>query len=169
MKKLALLLSAALLSGLSATALAADDMVYTNVKGYTLTPQGKLTTFSTLHISDGKVTGLDKPVDKHSDVQIIDGQGQVMLPGLTDAHGHLLGLGSSLLEVDLRGTSSSQQAAEQVAAFALANADQSWIIGSGWNQELWSDRAFPDAQTLDKVISDRPVWLARVDVHAGLG
>lgn len=167
MKKLALLLSAALLSGLSATALAADEMVYTNVKGYTLTPQGKLTTFSTLHVSDGKVVGLDLPLDQHSDARVMDGQGQVMLPGLTDAHGHLLGLGSSLLEVDLRGTSSSQQAAEQVAAFALANPQQAWITGSGWNQELWSDRAFPTAQTLDEVVTDRPVWLARVDVHAG--
>ena len=89
-----------------------------------------------------------------------------MLPGLIDAHGHLLGLGANLLEVNLRESSSAQDAAKMVADYAFANAQQDWITGRGWNQELWSDRAFPTAADLDNVVSDRPVFLTRVDGHA---
>ena len=70
------------------------------------------------------------------------------------------------MEVDLRESSSAQDAAKTVAEYAFANGQQAWITGRGWNQELWSDRAFPTAADLDKVISDRPVALARVDSHA---
>ena len=43
-----------------------------------------------------------------------------------------------------------------------------WILGRGWNQELWADKRFPTAADLDAVVSDRPVWLGRVDGHAAV-
>lgn len=137
-----------------------------NVKGYTLNESGKLITFKNLVIDEGKVVALDIDKDNTPVDSTIDGKGKVMLPGLIDAHGHLLGLGANLLEVDLRESSSAQDAAKTVAEYAFANGQQAWITGRGWNQELWSDRAFPTAADLDKVISDRPVALARVDSHA---
>jgi len=99
--------------------------------------------------------------------ETIDGEGLVMLPGLIDAHGHLLCLGANLLEVDLRESASAANAAESVAEYALANSTQPWITGRGWNQELWSDRAFPTSSDLDKKVSDRPFWLPRLAGHAG--
>jgi predicted amidohydrolase YtcJ len=153
--------------GLAMTALGVNAAtLVNNVKGYTLNDSGKLTTFNNLVIDHGKVVAANVDVNDYSIDKTIDGEGKVMLPGLIDAHGHLLGLGANLLEVDLRESTSAENAAKMVADYAFAKPAQAWITGRGWNQELWSDRAFPTAQDLDKVVSDRPVALARVDSHA---
>lgn len=153
--------------GLAMTALGVNAAtLVNNVKGYTLDNSGKLTTFNNLVIDHGKVVAANVDVNDYSIDKTIDGEGKVMLPGLIDAHGHLLGLGANLLEVDLRESTSAQNAAKMVADYAFAKPAQAWITGRGWNQELWSDRAFPTAQDLDKVVADRPVALARVDSHA---
>lgn len=137
-----------------------------NVKGYTLNDKGNLIQFSNLVMDEGKVVALDVQPKNYDIESTIDGGGKVMLPGLIDAHGHLLGLGANLLEVNLRESTSAAHAAKMVADYAFANTTQQWITGRGWNQELWSDRAFPTAKDLDSVVSDRPVVLTRVDGHA---
>lgn len=152
---------------LTATALpvVASTTLVENVKGYTLNGEGDILTFTSMFIEDGKVVALN-PASKQADT-VINGNGKTLIPGLIDAHGHLLGLGANLLEVDVRESGSAKEAAEAVAAYAFANPQQAWITGRGWNQELWPDRAFPTAAMLDAQISDRPVWLTRVDGHAG--
>lgn len=137
-----------------------------NIKGYTLNDKGNLIQFSNLVMDEGKVVALDVQPKNYDIESTIDGGGKVMLPGLIDAHGHLLGLGANLLEVNLRESTSAANAAKMVADYAFANTTQQWITGRGWNQELWSDRAFPTAKDLDSVVSDRPVVLTRVDGHA---
>ena len=149
----------------SASTALADTTLVKNVSGYTLDDSGKLISFSSILIEDGKVKTLD-PTSMRADA-VVDGDGNVMLPGLIDAHGHLLGLGSSLLEVDVRDSRSAADAAKKAAAYAFAHQKQAWIFGSGWNQEVWPDRSFPTAAILDAEISNRPVWLTRVDAHAG--
>ena len=139
--------------------------VVTNVTGYTLNPQGEMVTFNTVLFDEGKVLQLN-PTQVPADATVIDGNNKVLLPGLIDAHGHLLGLGGNLMEVDLRESSSMQQAAQWVADYAMMHADQEWIKGRGWNQELWSDRSFPTAAVLDAKLKNKPVWLTRVDGHA---
>lgn len=136
-----------------------------NINGYTLNSDGDLLTFTSMYIEDGKVAALN-PDNQQADT-VINGNGKTLIPGLIDAHGHLLGLGANLLEVDVRDSVSAKDAAKRVAAYAFANKQQTWITGRGWNQELWPDRAFPTAAVLDTQISDRPVWLTRVDGHAG--
>lgn len=136
-----------------------------NVRGYTLNEMGELVQFKRILLNHGKVISLD-PTSVPNKAEVIDGRNAVMLPGLIDAHGHLLGLGGNLLEVDLRDSKTMSQAAKWVADYALAHMDQDWIKGRGWNQELWSDRSFPTAKALDKVIAQKPVWLSRVDGHA---
>lgn len=151
---------------LSASAAMADTLLVKNVNGYTLDDDGELITFSSIAIDDGKISALNPGKNTDYD-RTVDGEGKTLLPGMIDAHGHLLGLGSNLLEVDLRDTASSQEAVSRVAEYALANSKGLWITGRGWNQELWSDRAYPKAADLDAKISDRPIWLTRVDGHAG--
>ena len=77
--------------------------------------------------------------------------------------------GLAALTLDLSDTRSLPEALAKTAAYAKAHPDRPWIIGRGWNQELWPEKRFPTAAELDAVVPDRPVWLARVDGHAGWG
>ena len=92
-----------------------------------------------------------------------------MLPGLIDAHGHVMGLGFAIIQLDLTGTTSVEEMKQRLKAYAEANPGDGWIIGRGWNQELWSEKRFPTSADLDAVVPDRPVWLSRVDGHAAVG
>ena len=89
------------------------------------------------------------------------------MPGLIDAHGHMESLGASQEELDLRGVASVDEVARRVKARIEATAGDSWITGRNWDQSLWPGGAFPTAAVLDAVSPHRPVWLKRVDGHAG--
>jgi predicted amidohydrolase YtcJ len=95
----------------------------------------------------------------------MDGDGKTVLPGLIDAHAHVVRLGESLMMVDLMGTRSLDEALNRIAEYAERYPDLPWITGRGWNQVLWN-QDFPTAADLDAVVGDRPVYLTRVDGHA---
>jgi len=144
--------------------------VINHVNGLQVGADGKLQHFSALVIgNDGKIAQVI-PVGmmvKLAGVDtVIDGQGKTLLPGLIDGHGHVLGLGFSALQLDLVGTSSLQDLQQRLKAYAAAHQDSRWIVGRGWNQELWPVKNFPTAADLDAVVPDRPVVLERVDGHA---
>ncbi|HZG45090.1 MAG TPA: amidohydrolase, partial [Allosphingosinicella sp.] len=69
--------------------------------------------------------------------------------------------------LDLSETTSLADAQAKIRAYAAANPNLPWIIGRGWNQEKWGLGRFPTAADLDTAVADRPVWLGRVDGHAG--
>ena len=79
-----------------------------------------------------------------------------------------MALGFSALQLDLAGTQSLAELQQRLEVYAEANPNARWILGRGWNQELWPDKRFPTAADLDAVVSDRPVWLDRVDGHAAV-
>jgi predicted amidohydrolase YtcJ len=142
-----------------------------NVNGYTLDKSGRMQRFTGLLISkDGKVVRLLQAGDarpERLDFKL-DGRGRTLVPGLIDAHGHVMGLGFQALQLDLSETTSLAEAQEKLRAYAAANPNVRWILGRGWNQERWGLGRFPSAADLDRIVSDRPVWLERVDGHAGL-
>jgi len=142
--------------------------VIQNVKGYTFY-HGQLEEFSALAFKNGKVVDVysDTTFKKDPTTKVINGNGKVMLPGLTDAHGHVMSLGFQELHVNLRGTQSLDETLQRVKDYADQYPDLKWIQGRGWNQTHWAINRFPMAKELDKIISDRPVWLSRVDGHAG--
>ena len=148
----------------------AQVTVINNVKGYTLDQNGQLIQFSEIAFEKDKVVALNGSVDTYPAERTIDAKGKVMLPGLIDAHGHILGLGQGLLEIDLRGASSEQAAAKRVVDFiqskGQSDQENDWVIGRGWNQVLWPNKTFPSKQSLDNLVPDRPVVLSRVDGHA---
>jgi predicted amidohydrolase YtcJ len=157
----------AVLCGLFFGLLHAAPSHINNVQGYTLDEQGKLLTFSNMVFDGGKVLAIGgaELAKQFPGAKSINGHNQVMLPGLIDAHGHVMGLGESLLSVDLRGVASAQAAAQQVRDYAQSHPELEWITGRGWNQVLWADKAFPSAKLLDEYVNDRPVMLSRVDGH----
>ena len=164
------LLSAAIsaLALLTATPALADTLV-DNVQGITVGENGEIERFEALVIDDdGKIArvlerGEERPRTDYRE----DGKGRVMLPGLIDAHVHVMGLGLAALTLDLSDTNSLGEALEKIRTFAAENESRPWILGRGWNQEKWGLGRFPTAAELDSAVSDRPVYLQRVDGHAG--
>ena len=144
-------------------------VVIENINGYTFDTDRQLQQFQTLAFEDGKVlaTGDAQLAFAYPKAEKIDGQGKTLIPGIIDAHGHVSTLGYTLLTVDVRGLESAQTVAEAVAAYAAEKPALSWVQGRGWNQVLWPDQQYPSAAVLDAQISDRPVWLERIDGHAG--
>lgn len=163
-------LLALLISGSLTLSATAAPVLVTNIKGYGFDDKRQLLSFNELVFDDatGKVLARGQGIAKdYPDASKIDGMGRTLLPGLIDGHGHVLGLGQNLSQVDLRESSSEAQAVAKTAAFAKANPQAQWILGRGWNQVLWPSQQFPGKQLLDEVIKDKPVWLSRVDGHAG--
>lgn len=99
----------------------------------------------------------------------IDAGGATVIPGLIDAHGHVEGLGFTKLEVDLVGTRDKAEVLQRLRDFAHNLPPQAWLRGRGWDQNDWPVKEFPAAADLDAAFPDRPVWLRRVDGHAGWG
>jgi predicted amidohydrolase YtcJ len=100
--------------------------------------------------------------------RVVDLGGRTVLPGLVDAHGHLLGLGLALRNVDLTATRSLDEVVARVVARARATPKGQWIVGRGWDQNDWGDTRFPTHERLSQAVPDHPVWLERVDGHAAL-
>ena len=111
--------------------------------------------------SDSEALALRGPA-----TQVIDAGGRAVVPGLHDAHGHVLGLGESLQQIDLRGTTSAQAVIEKVRERAATLPKGRWILGRGWDQNDWPDTSWPSAALLDAAAPDHPVYLSRVDGHA---
>ena len=115
-----------------------------NVKGYSI-KDGELEDFDSILFEDGVIiaTGTHEELANKSSFSIaLDGKGKTLLPGLIDAHGHILGLGLNLMRVDLRGIDSEEETVNKVKKYAQGS-DARWILGRGWNQVLWLNKEFP--------------------------
>ena len=98
--------------------------------------------------------------------RVLDLPGRTVIPGMVDAHAHLLSLGLALRSVDLRGTRSYDEVIARVAERARTARPGEWIVGRGWNQNEWADTRFPSHEALTRAVPDNPVVLTRVDGHA---
>jgi hypothetical protein len=105
---------------------------------------------------------------KGPSTRTIDLEGRTVVPGLADAHGHFAGLGATLQRLDFRGLTSFDQVVDLVKQRATRLGRGQWILGRSWDQNLWRDKSFPTHEKLDRAAPDHPVYLTRVDGHAGL-
>jgi hypothetical protein len=131
----------------------ADTLLH-NIQGYSSSDRG-IQSFSVLIFDDnGRVlaTGDDQLRADYPDATLLNGNAKTVLPGLTDAHGHVYGLGILKSNVDLAGSPSLAHAVSKIEAYASANANMKWITGRGWNQVLWPVKEFPSAKDIDAVV-----------------
>ncbi len=149
---------------------AAADTLIDDINGISIARDGTITRFTGMMVrEDGIIRQIlqrgDQPMTPYQ--FHVDGHGRTVVPGMIDAHLHLMDLGFKSLTLDLSDTTSLAQAQAKIAAYAAKYPTRPWIIGDGWNQEKWGLGRFPTAAELDAVVADRPVWLSRVDGHAG--
>ncbi|WP_028101988.1 amidohydrolase [Pseudoduganella violaceinigra] len=157
-------------AALAVAAAASAGTMIENANGYTLNAGGKLLRFQALAFDDqGRLVAVGSTrqvAARARGFQRIDVQGRTVLPGLIDAHGHVFGLGAVATSADLYSPASLAAAQQAVAAFALANPQRAWVIGKGWNQEMWKLGRFPNAAELDAAVGERPAAMERIDGHA---
>jgi hypothetical protein len=163
MNKIILALSAALF----ASPCVADTLV-ANANGIQTDGAGHVEHFTGLLIgNDGKVVRVLRGGDARPEAAaVLDAGGRTVMPGLIDAHGHVVDLGFAALRVDVTGTRSIAELQQRLRDYAASHPTDAWIVGFGWNQELWPENRFPTSADLDAAVSDRPVALERVDGHA---
>lgn len=121
-------------------------------------------------IQDGRFTcvgALDVCSALDPSATVLDlGQGSAT-PGLVDAHGHVRGLGRTLVDLNLRGVPSEAEAVARALGFARTLPPGAWVRGRGWDQTRWPEGAWPTQASLTAALPDWPAWLRRVDGHAG--
>ncbi len=142
------------------------DFVITNAHVYTVDP--KRPSATAIAVRGNRILGVGDRVEEFAGASTrrIDAQGKAIVPGFIDSHGHLSALGASLATLDLRGLTSEAQIAARVAEAAHSKKPGEWIIGNGWDQNLWEPRVFPARDSLDRAAPANPVLLSRVDGHA---
>lgn len=122
----------------------------------------------TMAIHKGEILDFGKFEDlngKYTFKEKLDAENQVVFPGFIDAHGHLYNYGLQLQYVDLYHTKSFDELVEHIIQFQEEN-QKEYIIGKGWDQNLWEDSSFPTNDTLNQLFPDTPISLSRVDGHA---
>ena len=148
----------------------AADLIITNARIYTVDENRPLV--DAMAIRDGRVvaTGPQRGVMtlRGPNTRVLDLNGRTVIPGMIDAHVHLLNLGNSLRNVDLVGTSSYDEVIARVAARAREAPAGTWIVGRGWDQNDWGVTQFPTHEALSRAVPNHPVVLTRIDGHATL-
>ncbi len=143
------------------------DKIFINGKIYSLDDKNSI--YEAMAVKDGLIFDLgtnEKILKKYSDAEKIDLNGAVVFPGFIDSHGHIIGYGDNLLQIDLVGTESQKEIAELVRKKAQELKEGEWILGVGWDQNDWEDKSWPDHKILDEAAPDNPVALTRIDGHA---
>jgi len=142
------------------------DMLVKNAVVYTV--DSAFTTADAFVVNAGKIIAVGKAdtlEEKYHARQVIDAGGKPVYPGFIDAHAHFYEYGVGLQEADLRKTKSWKDVIDTIRTFAEKNPD-GWIMGSGWDQNKWAVKQFPNKAKLDSLFPKRPVILERIDGHA---
>lgn len=144
------------------------DLMVTNAKIYTV--DGNFSTAESFVVANGKVveTGSANDIqNKYKAAETIDAKGKFIYPGFNDAHCHFNGYGVNLMQyADLRGTERQEEIYQILQAHHKKFGGE-WVLGRSWDQNDWADQQFPDKTKLDELFPDTPVYLIRVDGHAG--
>ncbi|GIS47418.1 MAG: amidohydrolase [Candidatus Neomarinimicrobiota bacterium] len=151
------------------------DMIIHNGTIYTM--NDLMPTTESVAIRNGKIIALGKYRDLDDLItprtKIINLNGAMMTPGLIEGHGHFYGLGLAKMQLDLSTAESYAELVSMVADAIDRSTPGEWILGRGWHQSKWSDKAdsfikgFQTHDSLSKISPNNPVWLKHASGHAG--
>ena len=149
-------------------AAAPADLIVTNARVYTVDDAHPLA--SAFAVREGRIQFVGSEREalalRGPATQVLDAGGKTIVPGIVDAHAHLLGLGNSLANIRLADTRSYEQIVERVVARLATAPAGRWVLGRGWDQNKWGDTRFPTHEALSRISPNNPVVLERIDGHA---
>ena len=119
---------------------------------------------------DGRIVfvGSNDDAQKFHAAKIIDLRGRTVIPGFTDSHCHIFGIGEREMRLNLEGSNSREDFLARVKARVDKTGPGKWITGRGWIETFWKPPQFPTCQDLDKIAPNNPVFLTRADGHASI-
>jgi len=142
------------------------DLIVENAQVYTV--NAAQPTARSIAVKDGRILAVGDDVSRHAGegTRRTDARGATVVPGLIDSHAHMRGLGALLESRDLRHVATVAEIAAYVKEKAAQAGPGEWVVGRNWDQTNWGGQ-FPTAADLDRASTDHPVYLTRVDGHAG--
>ena len=136
---------------------------YNLVNGNIITLNDDFPTITSITISDGKIESINSP---NSAYESKDLSGATIIPGFIDAHFHLKNFGKRLEMLNLKGVDSIDTIKEKIQKKLQNINPDSWLLGFGWDQNLWADREYPTKDILDNIAPNIPIYLTRIDGHS---
>jgi predicted amidohydrolase YtcJ len=150
----------------------AQDMDLVVVNGNIYTVNEKQPHAEAFAVRDQKIAFVGSTADveklRGANARVIDLGGKTVVPGLTDSHCHIFGIGEREMRLNLEGTNSLQDFLAKVKERVSRSEKGKWITGRGWIETFWKPAEFPSRQDLDKIAPDNPVFLTRADGHASV-
>ena len=145
------------------------DLIVHNANIYTV--DNDFSKAQAFAVKDGKfvAVGDEETIMRHyAAKETIDAQGDAVYPGFMDGHCHFTGYGENLVRwADLKGCLSFDEVIERLKVHDSLYPSE-WLLGRGWDQNLWEVAEFPDNEKLAEVFPNNKVLLTRVDGHAVL-
>ena len=144
------------------------DLIVTNGTIYTVDPVNSRAEAMAVHHGKIMAVGTNKSIlEQFEGSEVVDLKGKYIYPGFLDAHCHFYGYALGLQYVDIFGCKSFDEVLDRLKK-AGNKFSGKWLVGRGWDQNLWTDKYFPDNSQLNALYPDTPVMLIRVDGHVVL-
>lgn len=145
--------------------------IYTNGVIYTLDSNQPVV--ESVVIENGKILDLGSHHEMNlqwgrGGTRLIDLQGKMVTPGLIDSHLHMSGVAFNFLDLDLTGVTSKSEMLDKIKQKANTVAPGKWLIGMGWDENLFTEGSIPTIDELDYVAPHCPIYLKRICYHAFL-
>lgn len=143
-----------------------SDLILINGEVYTV--DSAFSKCSAIAVKDGIIlaTGSDDQIlNNYRSETIADLEGAPLYPGFNDAHCHFYGMGEGLQTIDLRGAKSFEEILDKLKK-SYEQKPSEYLVGEGWDQNLWNNKEFPSNEKLNQLFPDVPVLLTRIDFHA---
>jgi predicted amidohydrolase YtcJ len=144
------------------------DLLLTNGNVYTV--NNRQPHVEAIALKNGRVVfvGSNKDAKKFHAAKVVDLQGRTAVPGFTDSHCHIFGIGEREMRLNLEGTNSLEDFLAKVKERVGKTAPGNWITGRGWIETFWKPSQFPMRQDLDKIAPNNPLFLTRADGHGSV-
>src|SRR6266852_2193769 len=149
---------------------AADDVDLLLFNGNVYTIHEKLPKAEAIAVKKDRIVfvGSNEAAKKFHAPRAIDLHAHTVVPGLTDSHCHIFGIGERELTLNLEGTNTLDDFLAKVRARVAQTSRDKWITGRGWIETFWKPPQVPTRQELDKIAPNNPVFLTRADGHAAI-